>query len=130
MEDRKQQHADDGAEHAVDAADGARHMVGSPLQHEESRDHAPVRAVEAEGEAYQHGNGRGQDNLLGGDHGVRISDRGAIQAVAAGGAGVRDGGAIRIDVGDMIGELIRIGAQIQGAVMRHDGVLGREGALH
>ena len=67
---------------------------------------------------------------MGGDHGMRIPHRGAIQAVAAGGAGVGDGGAIRIDVGDMIGELIRIGAQIQGAVMRHDGVLGCEGALH
>ena len=49
MEDRKQQHADDRAEHAVDAADSARHVIGSPLQHEEGRDHAPVRAVEAEG---------------------------------------------------------------------------------
>ena len=130
MEDRKQQYADDRAEHAVDAADSTRYMVGSPLQHEESRDHAPVWAVEAEGETHQHGNGRGEDNLLGGDHGVRIPDRGAVQAVAAGGAGVRDGGAIRIDVGDIIGELIRIGAEVEGAVMRHDGVLGCEGALH
>ena len=64
------------------------------------------------------------------DHGVRIPDRGAIQPVAAGGAGVRDGSAIRIDVGDIIGELIGVGAQIQGAIMRHDGVLGREGALY
>ena len=41
-----------------------------------------------------------------------------------------DSGAIRVDVGDMIGKLVRIGAEVKGAVMCHDGVLGCKGALY
>ena len=114
----------------MDAADGARHMVGSPLQHEEGRDHAPVRPVEAEAKAHEHGNDRRKNHLLGSDHGMRILHRGAVKPVPARGPGMGDSGAIRVDVGDMIGKLVRIGAEVKGAVMCHDGVLGCKGALY
>ena len=61
---------------------------------------------------------------------MRIPHRSAVKPVPARGPGMGDSGAIRVDVGDMIGKLVRIGAEVKGAVMCHDGVLGCKGALY